>query len=73
MLDYHPAPDRACNPFLGVSRGIPCGGCERPFQPTRRNQRYCDPSCRGLAFRRRRDHGGGARGDRDGMVCGPFE
>jgi hypothetical protein len=31
-----------------------CAGCGRPFTPVRRNQRHCRPSCRGVAFERRR-------------------
>jgi hypothetical protein len=45
--------DRASNPLQSVNTGRPCPGCGASFQPTRRNQRHCRPSCRVLAWQRR--------------------
>jgi hypothetical protein len=33
---------------------IPCAGCDHPFLPARRNQRYCTAACWARASRRRR-------------------
>ena len=37
-----------------VNGGILCAGCERPFQPSRRNQKHCRPGCRMRAYIRRK-------------------
>ncbi len=48
--------ERFANPLPGVP-GATCEGCLKPFQPVRRNQRHCRPSCRRLTFDRKRAAG----------------
>lgn len=48
--DRHPSPET----LQGVNRLRTCSGCDRQFRPRRRDQRYCRPSCRVLAYRRRK-------------------
>lgn len=45
--------ERFANPLPCVPGGI-CEGCRKPFQPVRRNQRHCRPSCRRLTLERKR-------------------
>jgi hypothetical protein len=48
------AADRRSETFQNVNEGPSCGGCGRPFQPRRGNQRYCGGRCRVLACRQRK-------------------
>lgn len=48
------APDRAPQALPGVNRGAICKGCWQPFTRVRVTQRHCKPSCRVLAYRRRK-------------------
>ena len=39
-----PPPDRAGESVRTLCSGSLCPGCNRPFTPTRRNQRHCRPA-----------------------------
>jgi hypothetical protein len=34
-----------------ASTGLPCAACGQTFQPVRKHQRFCRPSCRKTTFR----------------------
>lgn len=44
---------------------VACPGCEKPFQPRRKDQRFCSTKCRLAAFQERREQD---RHDRDAHV-----
>ena len=47
-------PDRPPQAVQGVNRRVFCKGCQQPFMPVRATQQHCKPSCRVLAYRRRK-------------------
>lgn len=49
-----PMPDRVGKALQGVTAAILCAGCGQPFEPARKDQRHCRPSCRKRALDRRR-------------------
>ena len=65
--------DRCPQALQGVTAGLPCDGCGRPFTPVRSNQRHCRPSCRVAALRRRRRSDQAPEADGDQLARGLFE
>jgi hypothetical protein len=63
--------DRLPKALQRVSAQRRCDGCGHPFEPRRRDQRHCRPTCRGLALQARRRLP--LFEDRDALARSPYE
>ena len=63
-MELPTTPDPCPQNVVTLSSGtlVVCPGCVKPFQPRRKDQRFCSSKCRLVGYQQKQEH---ARRDRD--------